>query len=299
MSRFVLLISGCLIYFLPFSVISQTDFKLHEDSLVRLSVSIPLIEGDESRRTLNNQFREYFEQVLEMDGSFYYDFKSLSTISIIRSPDARFRIISWYVPLRGDNFEYFGFFQTAKPVNENKTIIPFMDKGVHTDDPLLKSLNPEQWYGAYYSDIIHHQHNQQDLYTLLGWRGDNPLTRKRIIEPLSIGDKGLPLFGKRVFQYGENQNYRIIFEYSAKVSMIIRFDDFIFDGSRHAERVIVFDRMAPTHSFLKGHYQFYVPEMNIFDAFRFINGKWVFIEDIDVRNPRRRPPPRPVPPNTE
>lgn len=299
MQRFVFLISGLLLIFLPFSVVSQTDFKIYEDSLKRLSLKFPVLEEDEQRKAVNNQFREYFEQVLRMDGSFQYDFDSLTTISILRSPDATFRIISWYVPLRGDNFEYSGFFQPAQPLNGKNTVISLVDKGIHEAQPRFNSLNHDQWYGAYYFDIIHHRYNQQDLYTLLGWRGDNPLTRKRIIEPLSITDEGMPVFGKPVFEYGENQNHRVVFEYSAKVSMIIRFDDYIFDGSRRPERIIVFDRMAPTHSFLSGHYQFYVPEMNIFDAFRFVDGRWVFTEDIDIRNPRRRPPPRPVPPDPE
>jgi hypothetical protein len=296
---FAFFIYGFLLIFLSFNAISQTDFRVHEDSLRRLSLKLPVLDDDEQRREANRQFMEYFEQVLAMDGSFMYNFDSLTTISMLRSPDARFRIISWYVPLRGDNFEYFGFFQTAGNINGGGKLIPLADKGIREDEPRFESLDHEQWYGAYYSDMIHHRHNQKDLYTLLGWRGDNPLTRKRIIEPLTLSDEGKPVFGKQVFQYGENQHYRVIFEYSAKVSMIIRFDDFIFDGSRNPERIIVFDHIAPTHSFLSGHYQFYVPEMNIFDAFRFVNGRWVFVEDIDIRNPRRRPPPRPVPPDPQ
>jgi len=299
MLRFVSLIYGFLLIFLPFYAITQTDFRVHEDSLKILSRQLPVLEEDEQRKAANQKFREYFEQVLGMDGSFHYSFDSLTTVSMLRSPDGRFRIISWYMPLRGDNFEYFGFFQTAESVNGVGTLIPLTDTGIRNEEPRFISLDHEQWYGAYYSDMIHHRHNQKDLYTLLGWRGDNPLTRKRIIESLTINDQGMPVFGNQIFQYGENKNYRIIFEYSAKVSMIIRFDDYIFDGSRHSERIIVFDRMAPTHSFLEGHYQFYVPEMNIFDAFRFVNGKWVFVEDIDIRNPRRRPPPRPVPPEPQ
>ena len=299
MRGFVALIFGFLLFLMPFSVVSQTDFKSYEDSIKRLSLKLPVLEEDEQRMAVNHQFREYFEQVLKMDGSFQYDFDSLTTVSILRAPDARFRIISWYVPLRGDNFEYFGFFQTADTANGKITLIPLIENGIQEDETLSQSLDHEHWFGAYYSDMMHHRHNGQYLYTLLGWRGDNPLTRKRIIEPLTITDQGMPVVGKPVFAYGETQNFRVIFEYSAKVSMIIRFDDYIFDDSLNPERIIVFDRMAPTHNFLQGHYQFYVPEMNIFDAFRFVDGIWVFTEDIDIRNPRRRPPPRPVSPEQE
>ena len=56
--------------------------------------------------------------------------------------------------------------------------------------------------------------------------------------------------------------------------------------------MIVFDRLAPidtrngsTTADLTGQYQFYAPETNILDAFVFENGKWVFVKDVDARNP--------------
>lgn len=55
--------------------------------------------------------------------------------------------------------------------------------------------------------------------------------------------------------------------------------------------MILFDRLVPLSTSLEGQKQFYVPETNIFDAFIFENGRWVFMEDIDARN-RVRPEPK-------
>ena len=48
--------------------------------------------------------------------------------------------------------------------------------------------------------------------------------------------------------------------------------------------MILFDRLVPLNTSLEGQKQFYVPETNVFDAFIFEKGKWLFIEDIDARN---------------
>lgn len=267
----------------------KQDFLMCEDSLQYLALTIPAGNTDLDRKTANDHFMGYFEEVLLMDGAFHYDFDSLTTISILKAPDESFRIITWYVPLRGDNFEYFGFFQFNDPDNPARKLLTLRDKGAYTGNPQAVTLEHNNWYGSYYTDLIHRTYDQQDHYLLIGWRADNPMTRKRILEPLHFSETGNPLFGKPVFQYGENNHHRIIFEYSSKVSMTVRYDDFVFPENIFPEKVIIFDRLIPTQSFLKDHYQFYVPEMNIFDAFRFVKGNWVYIEDINARNPRQDP----------
>lgn len=48
--------------------------------------------------------------------------------------------------------------------------------------------------------------------------------------------------------------------------------------------MIVFDRLIPMDPSLAGQYQYYIPETNIFDAFVFSKGKWIFAQDVDARN---------------
>lgn len=283
-----------ILFLFPVLVTSQAiqNFRLYEDSLRHLALSIPVGNSDSERKQANDQFTEYFKEVLLLEGAFHYDFDSLNTISILKAPDESFRIITWYVPLQDDNFEYLGFFQFNNP---EKKLITLQNREIQSIDPHSVTLEHEEWYGSYFTELIHRTHDQQDYYLLIGWRADNPMTRKRILEPLHFSETGMPLFGKQIFQFEDNSRHRIIFEYSSKVSMTIRYDDYLFQGNTYPEKVIIFDRLVPTKSFLKGHYQFYVPEMNIFDAFRFVKGNWIFVEDIDKRNPQRNPPPRPLP----
>jgi hypothetical protein len=290
------IILSILIYFAAFpAVLAQIEFTFHEDSLKKLARKIVEPEHDFEKLAMNLEFKKYFEQVLLMDGSINYPFDSLITISRLTAEDKSFRVISWYVPLSDNHFEYFGFFQSRIPSNRYM-LYSLTDNAMNQKDPLFETLDNENWYGAYYTNLIHKKHRRKDYYLLLGWRGDNPLTRKRIIEPIKIMGQGRPSFGEPVFRFENNRHRRIIYEYSAKVSMSLRYEAHSVEGFSRPQEIIIFDRMAPTHSFLKGHYQFYVPETNVFDGFMFEDGKWIFISDIDAKNPRRRPVARPVPP---
>lgn len=101
---------------------------------------------------------------------------------------------------------------------------------------------------------------------------------------------------------GKEKFKRIIFEYSAKAVMNLKYDNQEYqekvrykkpkNGKRFEMRnvkspMIVFDRLVPLSPSLEGQKQFYVPETNIYDAFIYENGRWDFIEDVDARNPSK------------
>jgi hypothetical protein len=116
----------------------------------------------------------------------------------------------------------------------------------------------------------------------LGWKGDNPLTRKRVIEPL-VFVSGKPNFGDQVFEIGEHKPFRVVFEYSRQVSMSLDFEPMYQKSNNQFIPMIIFDRLVPTHQSMAGRYEHYVPEVNVFDGLEFQNGIWMFIPDVDVR----------------
>jgi hypothetical protein len=262
-------------------------FVQMEDSLKNLSLKIVEPIYDFERLSINNDFKDLFLKVLGKEGSFDYPFDSLTTVSLLKAPDNSFRIITWYVPLPESSFEYFGFFQVKDERRGDVVIYPLMNVEREPDDLVYQQFSPESWYGAYYYQLIHNRYDREDYYTLLGWRSDNFLTRKRVIEPIRTAARGKPVFGIPQFTYENNRYRRVVFEYSAKVSMSVIYDRQLLKGSRRPKSMIVFDRLMPTHPQLKGHYQFYFPETNVFDAFVFENGRWVYYPEIDARNPEK------------
>ncbi len=266
---------------------NKNDFSILEERINKKAVSIIEFNSNAERIDQNNKLYDLLLETLKKHGSFDYPFDSLETISVLKSPDDRFRIYTWYFPLIDGDFKHFGFLQSRSLEQDTIVIYEFVDRSQKIEDPEFMSLDHTNWFGAYYYELIHNSHNGNDYYTLLGWRGNNPLIRQRVIETLMIKSDGEPIFGKEMFEYKEKKHKRILFNYSARVSMALKYDLQVLEseGRRRGRpvKLIVFDRLVPADESLKGHYQFYKPETNIFDGFIFENGKWKFLSDIDVR----------------
>jgi hypothetical protein len=89
---------------------------------------------------------------------------------------------------------------------------------------------------------------------------------------------GKAYFGMPVFE-GDSERpnaKRIIFEYTRQASMLLNFDQ--------NTASIVFDHLAPPAPGLKGRYDMYGPDMS-YDAYKLVNGRWKFQEDLPLKNP--------------
>ncbi len=282
---------------LSFGSFAEQDdyFIMAEDSLHKMALNIIGPDQDEGRLENNRTFFSFFKEVLDKQGSFAYPFDSLETVSLLTPPDKKFRMITWYVPLSGQRFQYFGFVQFPEKDDTPSELIVLNDQTSQINRPGRQELSADNWFGAYYYELIHNQYDGEDHYTFLGWKGDNPQTRKRVVEPFYFR-KDQPVFGRKVFDVGNNEFYRIVFEYSARVAMGLSYETHHVTVGGPRKKMIVFDRLAPTHESLRGHYQFYKPETNIFDGLLFEEGKWIYLEDVDARAPetptaRPRTPP--------
>ncbi len=306
-------------------------FVLAEDSLKKLSLEIIRQAEDSIRLANNDRFATYLLEVLYEEGSMRHPFDSLSTVSMLQPPDSSFRIITWYVPLEGHQFRYFGYIQTsepshegnanpshegntepshgsnAKPSHEGNTgtsyakisgksqkgftepsygktkLYELRENRWFDGDVTAGEFLGSDWYGSYYYELITRQYDGRNHYVLLGWRGDNPFSRKRIVEPFLFRD-GLPVFGAKVFDVDGGESYRMVFEYSARVSMGLLYDELYSRSLRHVTPMIVFDRLMPMREDLVGQYRHYVPVGNVFDGLIFRDGLWNLEKDVDARN---------------
>ncbi len=264
--------------------IDSLFFRNAEDTLVLMANQIVSSTGDAARLEQNRQFYDHFRHILSQKGSFDHPFDSLRTVSMLYAPDKRFRLITWYVPLSGQRFHYCGLIQRGVCDEISEPLTELTDPQITGYQERDTVLDKDHWFGAYYYDIIHHRVEGTDLYTLLGWKGDNQLTRMRVIEPL-VFDQGRPLFGKPVFTGPWKGKHRVVFEYSARVSMSLLYEENVYQDGNTRSAMIVFDRLEPLSEHLGGQFQFYKPEVNIFDGLYFDNGRWSFVSDVDVRMP--------------
>ncbi len=271
-------------------ILSEQDslfFALSQDSLIRLSGNLIISRNDSVRIKSAGQFQAYLIEILQKNDSWMFAFDSLRTVSFLTPPDSAFRIISWYVPLLSGHFRYYGLVQY--PPESGRGILELTDQ---TPEPqFLTDEWPSNgyWLGAYYYDIIFHRYEDVNVYTLLGWKGYSPEIRMRVIETFSPGDS-IPVFGSPGFRKEGKVLERIVFSYSARVSMSLLYETRLAFGQQEKAPMIVFDRLTPMRPEFSGQFRYYVPEGNIFDAFLFENGLWNFVSDVDARRPEDEPP---------
>jgi hypothetical protein len=207
---------------------------------------------------------------LKVPNSFLFQFDSLKTITIINSPDNRFRIFSWHIMYDDGSYRFFGAIQmnTGGPLK----LFPLQDYTPFMKSPEDSVLSNRKWYGAQYYKIIKVDADHP-YYTMLGWKGNNAESTKKVIEILSFKND-MPVFGAAVFGLSKNKK-RIIFEYTRQASMLLRYVP--------EQDLIVFDHLAPPNDNQKNDPKSYGPDLT-YDGYKLKNGHWMLVEDLDMRN---------------
>jgi len=254
----------------------QTTGKLDifQDSLIKTNASIKAEDSDEQRLAKNGKFVKTLVEALKTPNSFSYTFDSLKNVSIVKSSDQAFRILSWYVQLENGTYRYYGAIQMNTGSGALK-LFPLIDQTENIQDPNAIGDNLK-WFGARYYEIIPvTSGGRLPYYVLLGWKGNTQSTTKKVIEILSF-DKEKATFGAPVFDgkdlKGKN---RVIFEYTKSNAMVLK--------TEPSAGVIVFDHLAPFDPEMVGRYEYYGSDGNT-DGFKIIGGRLKLQENLELKN---------------
>ncbi|GAB2690634.1 hypothetical protein GCM10027037_12180 [Mucilaginibacter koreensis] len=249
----------------------QKSLRHYQDSLQRLGREMVNNESDVERKNANYAFIRMLVTALKTPHSYDFAFDSLKTISILNSPDRKFRIFSWPVMNQDGSYRFYG----AVQMNNNGPLVlhPLEDYSPILKNPEDSVTTNRKWFGAEYYKIIP-VYSNRPYYVLLGWKGNNVKSTKKVIEVLSF-DNGIPVWGKPVFEGNSKIRSRVIFEYSRQASMLLRYVP--------EQNLIVFDHIAPPDAKMKGKMEMYGPDLT-YDGYRLSNGKWNYVNDLDMRN---------------
>lgn len=264
-------------------VVAQHSFTLTnipalqraQDSLIRISEETSNATTNTERFANNAQFIKTLVNALKVTSSFNHNFDSLKRISIIKSPDKSFRIFSWYLPVDDGSYRFFGAIQMATKDGKLK-LFPLID-GTEQLKDLNAVTSNKNWYGANYYEVVPvAAAGKPTYYVLIGWKGNNAKTSKKVIDILSF-ENGEPTFGKRVFDHkGLTDRNRIIFEYNKLNSMTLTMDKSV--------NMIVYDHLVPFNPEMAGNFEFYASDLS-FDAYKITGGKLKLVENVELKNP--------------
>jgi hypothetical protein len=247
-----------------------------QDSLKEISFKMINDSIEPQRYNASYKLIKTLVTALKTPYSFNFEFDSLKTISIQNSPDQKFRVFTWHVMNNDGSYRFYGTIQMNTSQGELE-MFPLVDYSPTLKNPSDSTYTNSRWYGAQYYKIIPVLKDvESPYYMLLGWKGNTVKSTKKVIEVLHFKD-GKAYFGKPVFD-GDPDNLnkkRIIFEYDRRATMLLNYE--------RAENRIVFDHLAPPDPNLKGKFELYGPDFS-YDGFKFLNGRWKFISDLELKN---------------
>lgn len=246
----------------------EQDLKILGDSVLKGKT-------DSVRISNCNLFNEKFAAFLNNHLSFNYEFDSLKSVSALKSSDKLLRIYTWLLPaVDGNRFSFYGFIQVKDKKSGNVSLLKLEENELKREEAEIKTYDYKNWIGALYYKLVTSKAKSGNIYTLLGWRGNNRQSTFKIIDALTF-ENGIARFGLPVFQVENKTRHRLLFEYSAQASMSLRYDE--------KKKMIVFDHLSPPNPGLTGNFSTYGPDFT-YDGFKFSKGKWIYKKNLDLTN---------------
>ena len=228
---------------------------------------------DDYKIALNSQLINRFDLLLSHEPFFENDFSYYDRISTLKSADEIVKIVTWNLEFFDGSNSFSGLL--AIKVDNSIKVYKLVDDYSSIDNPEYASLTVSSWFGAVYYDILEHRYKKNTYYTLLGYNPNDVFSKYRIIEVMSLSRNGVPRFNNSIFNQNGRNKKRIVFEYSNRVSMMLRYDT--------NQGMIVMDNLVPSDPLFENDYRHYGPDFT-HNAFKFEKGKWIYIENVILRN---------------
>lgn len=220
-----------------------------------------------------DQIQEIMPDALAEEGAMEFTWSKLDRIGVISSDDGNVRIFTWHVMEDPDHYRYYGYIQMNLKKDQIR-VFELKDNLKPQRNLNRLEQSPENWFGKLYYQIIAETYKRDTYYTLMGMDFNNSRSTIKTIETISI-HRRMPRFEQGMYLVGNNQQDRMVLEYSSQVSISVRYDPAI--------RMITYDHLEPLHPVYRNNFEFYGPDGSI-DGLQFTDGAWIFVRDIDARN---------------
>jgi hypothetical protein len=246
------------------------EFELSINELFKRMVNA---EDDDQKVRINDSIKTKVKSFLNEPASFKHQFDSLTTIGTVKPRDEMFKVYTWNIPYYDGTHDFFGYIQFNPDKNETKKIIELTHVSKKITNIESATITPSNWYGALYYEVVDKKYKGETYYTLLAYNPHDLFTKKKFVDILNIDEHGMVTFGKPVFKMDNQIKHRVVFEYSARVGMMLRFIENM--------DMIVYDHLSPPSPAYEGRFQYYGPDFS-YDGFTFDKGYWLHQKDIQI-----------------
>lgn len=254
---------------------NRSVLKAAEQELITAGDSVFYAKTDEQKVKQATFIGDKLNEVLQLPFSSAYAFDSLKTVRIAHSPDHQLRIFTWFVPFKNGTYRYFGKLQLNTA--DGKPVIFTLTDSTQNLSNTNQITTASNWLGASYGTILPiTAQGKPTYYLLLGWKGNNALSSKKLIEVLSL-QKGKPVFGKAIFELPKTKTLanRVVFEYNQQNNMSLYVDK--------PTNSIIFDHLSPMEPAYKGNFAYYGSDLT-FDSYQINYGVLKLKENIELKN---------------
>lgn len=237
----------------------------------------------------NKQLLAIWDRIVTNPKILAYPFESIrKDISVLSPKDKKFMLVTWNIARNDGTHAFFGYLlvnntkRIRKGLFRHETITGYdyfklMDRSAQIKSPENHIGTPDKWFGMLYTALI----ECDGYYTLLAVDGNNKLTQRKFVDVLFFRSNGEPVFGKDVFKFPRKNPRRLMFEFSSDITMSLRYNE--------KKNQIIYSHLGPNKEgdLLEGQFQYYGPDGS-FDALEMHKGKWVTVEDVDVRGDKNK-----------
>jgi hypothetical protein len=250
-------------------------FYSKQNTLVTFFDSLVQLRNVDQKLELNEAILTSLEECIRIPISINNSFDTIQYLGKTCSEDEAICIYTYNIPLDFGEQAYFGFLQIYDKENDTLFVHKLTDKSSSIQFLEQRELDPDNWFGSLCYKIHTQKYKGETHYILFYFDFNNVLTSKKIIDVLTITNPEKPVFGKPIIRYEGKLLHRVVFEYSARATMGLTYNDDV--------KMITFDHLSPYQPSLEGNYQFYGPDLS-YDGLKFEKGFWIHQEKIDVRN---------------
>lgn len=273
------------------STISPADWEkldTYEDTLALMAYAVVNDSLAEFRFGACQKLIKSLVEALKTPNSFDYPFNRLKSVSIQYPRDSSFRIFTWQLYVDINEYRYYGAIQMN---NAELKLYPLIDRSFQVEEGNVEQMTmaPDQWYGAVYYNLRECKGPQGKYYVLFGFDGYKFFHKRKLIDVLSFGKDGQPVFGAPVFvtkKEGQPDQLkkRVMLQYSAEASVRCNYDEMY--------EMILFDHLI-TEMGRYGEGPTALPDGSN-DGYKFEKGLWLYIDKVFNDSQETAPVPEPI-----